>query len=122
MSEIPEVAPVDVPDGPKPPSVVTPEILLAQIVSHIGEEFVVIPTDGWMKIVKAIQDFDKSENLDENLLETLEGLGIPVVPVSLAKKDEASKIIMPNDTPDGDSKIIMPNDVGTYPEGGIIKP
>lgn len=86
---------------------VSPEMLLNQIVAHVGEEFVIIPTGGWMKIVETIQEYKEE---DGKLLEILEGLGVPVVPVSLApkKKEDESRIIMPSDTPEGDSKIIMP--------------
>lgn len=86
---------------------VTPEMLLAQIVAHIGPEFVIIPLDGWSAIVKTIKDYQKDK--DDNLLEILESLGVPVVPVSLAgKKEEESSIIMPNGVPQGESRIITP--------------
>ena len=87
---------------------VTPEMLLAQIVAHIGPEFVVIPSNGWMTIVKALHDFDKDG--EENVVDVMQGLGVPVIPVSLAGKSEEdeSKIILPNDMPQGESKIIMP--------------
>lgn len=91
---------------------VSAEMLLAQIVNSVGEEFVIIPTDGWMMIVKTIQKYTEDamseEGTKENLLKNLEGLGIPVVPVSLAPKEEESRIIMPNDIPAGDSTIITP--------------
>jgi len=91
---------------------VSAEMLLAQIVQAVGEEFVIIPTSGWQKIVTTIQDYSKSAQNsltnDEDLLKILEGLGIPVIPVSLAPKQEESLIIMPNDTPKGESKIIIP--------------
>ena len=98
------------------PDVVTPDMLLAQIVTHIGEEFVVIRMDGWAAIVGTIKD-----SSDEGLLQTMDDLKIPVIPISLKGKppeDESliikpndtqdSGIIMPNDVPQGDSKIIMP--------------
>ena len=94
-------------EGPKTPSqdqeaiTVTPEMLLVQIVSHIGEEFVVIPTNGWMKVVETIQ-----ESEDKGLSDQLQKLGIPVVPVSLAQKEEESRIITPDGMPKGGGKII----------------
>ena len=80
---------------------VTPEMLLAQIVAHIGEEFVVIPTNGWIKIVETIKS-----SKDESLADVLQALGVPVIPVSLAPKKEESRIITPGDMPKGDGKII----------------
>lgn len=77
---------------------VTPEMLLAQIVGMIGEEFVVIPISGWAEIFTAVKPF-----LEDG---TIELSDIPVIPVSLAKKEE-SRIILPNDTPTGDSNIIL---------------
>ena len=98
---------LDTPEQPKSETAtLTPELLLAQIVAHVGEEFVIIPTGGWMKIVETIRDYQ--EDKDDNLLEILEGLGIPVIPVSLAKKEEESRIIMPTDAPQEESRIIMP--------------
>ena len=87
---------------------VSPEVLLNQLVHFVGEEFVVIPLDGWMKIVKALQDIDAADEKPESLIEVMESLEVPVVPVSLASKEEESKIILPNDAPDGESRIIMP--------------
>lgn len=84
---------------------VTPEVLLAQIVSYIGEEFVVIPASGWMNIVTTIQDYDKSDK-EESIISNLEKLGVPVVPISLSAKEEESRIITPNAAPGGDSRII----------------
>jgi len=84
---------------------VSPDMLLAQIVSHIGEDFVVIPTGGWACIVRAIKDYDPKET-EETLLDILQGLGVPVIPVSLSPKEESS-IIMPSDMTKGDSKIIV---------------
>lgn len=86
---------------------ISPEVLLAQLVNFVGEEFVVIPTAGWMKIVETLQDIDKAEEKPESIIKIMEELGVPVVPVSLAKKDEG-KIITPNGTPDGESRIIIP--------------
>jgi len=82
---------------------VTPEMLLAQIVHHVGEEFVIIPTKGWFQVVKTVQ-----ESSDEGLADRLEKLGIPVIPVSLAPRREPNQIITPDDMPVGDSKIIIP--------------
>ena len=82
---------------------VSPEMLLAQIVQVIGPEFVVIPTAGWFKIVETLR-----ESSDETLLQTLEDLRVPVVPVSLAPQQPKSPIIMPNDAPPGESRIIKP--------------
>ena len=89
---------------------VSPKVLLAQLVSFVGEEFVVIPTGGWMAIVETLQNIDKAkpEDRPESILEVMEGLGVPVVPVSLCAKEEESNIIMPNDVPEGESRIIMP--------------
>jgi hypothetical protein len=88
---------------------VTPEILLAQIVSAIGEEFVVIPLEGWVTIVENIHQYTQKaqseEGTKENLLEIMESLKVPVIPVSLSKKEE-SRIITPDGMPAGDSKII----------------
>ena len=113
MSNKPNLTPVKPKSSarPVPPSqdqeaiTVSPEMLLAQIVSHIGEEFVIIPTDGWQRIVKTIQ----SSN-DKDLAKNLENLGVPVVPISLSpntKPEEESLIILPDDMPKGDSKIIL---------------
>ena len=102
VSEIPEQKMVE-----QEAITVSPEMLLAQIVANVGEEFVIIPTAGWMAIVGVIKDYD-SGNHDIPLLEELENLGVPVIPVSLAKKKLESSIIMPHDTPQGDSKIILP--------------
>lgn len=77
-------------------------MLLAQIVTHVGEEFVIIPTDGWMRIVQTIQ-----ESTDKDLVEKCEKLGVPVIPVSLAPKKEESLIITPDNMPEGDAKIIL---------------
>jgi hypothetical protein len=87
---------------------VSPELLLAQIVSTIGEEFVIVPTSGWVAIVTVLQEYDSREDKSESLLQILEELGVPVIPVSLASKEEENRIITPNDIPQGDSKIIMP--------------
>jgi ferredoxin-fold anticodon binding domain-containing protein len=88
---------------------VSAEMLLAQIVSIIGEEFVVIPTGGWMSIVHTLQEYDSRDDKSESILTIMEGLGVPVIPVSLSpKKDEESRIITPNDMPKGESNIIMP--------------
>jgi len=92
-------------DVPEEPMTVSPEMLLAQIVSYIGEDFVVIPTGGWAKIVETIKEYD-SKKTDENLLDMLQNLGVSVIPVSLAPKEESS-IIMPSDIPQGNSKIIV---------------
>ena len=87
---------------------VTPDMLLAQIVSYIGEEFVVIPTAGWLKIVKTLKEYDPEKD-ERSLLDIMEGLKIPVIPISLVPKDvDESRIITPNDTPAGDSNIILP--------------
>ena len=84
------------------PQVVSPDMLLAEIVKHIGPDFVVIPMKGWGSIVKVIQDYK-----DEQLLDDMENLKVPVVPVSLTPKDEESRIILPTDAPKGESKIIV---------------
>lgn len=101
MTEEQKIPPV--PSQDQEAITVTPEMLLAQIVNYIGEEFVIIPTNGWMNIVKTIQ-----ESSDEDLDKRLEALGIPVIPVSLAPKEqnEKSRIITPGNMPEGDGKII----------------
>ena len=87
---------------------VSPEMLLAQLVNVVGEEFVVIPTGGWMKIVETLNKIDESVEKPRSIIDIMEGLGVPVVPVSLAKKDKDTKILTPDDIPQGDSRIIMP--------------
>ena len=87
---------------------VSPEMLLAQLVNVVGEEFVVIPTGGWMAIVNELKKIDEAVGKPESILKIMEGLGVPVVPVSLAKKEEESNILTPDDIPEGESRIIMP--------------
>lgn len=87
---------------------VSPEMLLNQLVAYVGEEFVVISTGGWMTIVKALQDIDESDEKPDSIISIMEGLKVPVVPVSLASKKEESSIIMPDSALDGESRIIMP--------------
>ena len=84
-------------------AIVSPEQLLSSIVHICGEEFVVIPLFGWGKIVETIK-----ESTDETLIQKLDTLKVPVVPVSLQPKEEESRIIMPNGSPRGESKIIIP--------------
>lgn len=83
--------------------VVTPEILLGQIVNVVGQEFVVIPTQGWVDIVKTI-----TESSDEGLADRCQALKVPVIPVSLSPKEPDSPIITPDNMPRGESKIILP--------------
>lgn len=87
--------------------IVQPDELLAQIVAFIGGDFVVMPTLGWMKIVKTIQKYEKGDK-KENLLDILEGLNVSIIPVSLSPKQDESRIITPTGTPIGDSNIITP--------------
>lgn len=84
---------------------VTPEALLGQIVSYIGEEFVVIPTSGWQAIVKSLHEY--KDDSGGTIIEILEKLKIPVIPISLSPKEEESRIILPNDTPKNGSNIIV---------------
>lgn len=89
---------------------VTPEMLLAQIVNNIGNEFVVIPTGGWAKVVETIGEIEKEiKEIDASvsILQRFQDLQIPVIPVSLAPKEEESRIITPTDMPTGDSNIIL---------------
>ena len=89
-------------EGLATPKIVTPDMLLNQIVSKIGPDFVVISMSGWGKIVETIHDANDGE-----LLKELEKLNVPVIPVSLTPKEKESRIIVPTDTPQGDSKIIL---------------
>ena len=86
---------------------VNAEMLLAQIVSAIGEEFVIIPTRGWMMIVNALREYQAGDK-EENLLDILEALQVPVIPVSLAPKEEEEKRILTPEDIRGESRIIMP--------------
>lgn len=106
MSENVEVPGPVVPSQDQEAITVSAEVLLAQIVAHVGEEFVIIPTNGWVSIIDTIQN-----SSDEGLAQELENLRVPVIPVSLtpdSKPAEESLIITPNDMPQGESKIIMP--------------
>jgi len=101
-----EINEVEVPNEEQ--MTVTPDMLLAQIVSYIGEQFVVIPTGGWLKIVKTLQEYDPEKDGDD-LISLMEGLKVPVIPISLVPKNaEDSNIITPNGMPSGDSNIILP--------------
>ena len=103
MSELKESRVPPMPSQDQEAMTVSPEMLLAQIVATVGEEFVIIPTAGWISIVDVIQ-----KSSDKGLSDQLEGLKVPVIPVSLAPKKEEKLIITPNDTPEGDSHIILP--------------
>lgn len=88
--------------------VISAEVLLAQLVNVVGENFVVIPTSGWQAIVQTLMGIDENEEKPESIVKIMENLGIPVVPVSLSKKEEPSPILMPDDVPEGEGRIIMP--------------
>jgi hypothetical protein len=108
MSNQNETGMNDVPQMGQEAITVSAEMLLAQIVGAIGEEFVVIPTHGWMAIVQTLQEWQNSEHdEDDDLLEKLENLGVPVIPVSLTSKEEEKRILTPDDIR-GDSRIIIP--------------
>lgn len=83
--------------------VISAEVLLANLVTILGEDFVVIDLFGWGEIVRTIH-----ESSDETLLDKLDALKVRVIPVSLQPKKEESRILLPNGMPQGDSKIIIP--------------
>lgn len=101
MSEDKRVPPM--PSQDQEAITVSADMLLAQLVGAVGPEFVVIPTQGWFDIVQELQ-----KSTDEGLADRLQALQIPVVPVSLAPKEEENRIITPDDMPQGESKIILP--------------
>ena len=83
---------------------VTAEHLLASIMKVVGQKMVILPMKGWEQIVDTIKKHD--EDNDTNLLDELQSIGIPIVPVAL-KMDNEPKIVTPG---------------GNRTDGGIIVP
>jgi len=87
---------------------VNAELFLAQLSLVVGEEFIAIPTAGWMLFIQTLQEWEEEEDHgDETLSERLEKLQIPIMPVSLTRKEDERRILTPDDIR-GESRIITP--------------
>jgi len=97
-------------------SVVDAEMLLAMIVESFGERIVILPTDGWMKVLKVLAEYDekmqkKFDELGEeytSIVDTLNNRQIPVAPIEFqGKEQDESRIITPSDS-QKEGNIILP--------------
>ncbi len=89
---------------PQGPVRVPPEMILSYIAENLQDNILVLPMAGWEAILQTIQ-----EHGDKELIDKLEALQVPVVPImleGLTTKKEESRIILPGDMPKGDGKII----------------
>ena len=96
--------------------VVDAEMLLAMIVESFGERIVILPTDGWTKVLKVLAEYDekmqkKFDELGEeytSIVDTLNDMQIPVAPIELqGKEQEESRIITPSNSKK-EGNIILP--------------
>lgn len=80
-------------------NITTAEALLTSIVVHIGPEFMVVPMDGWKDVLRKLAEYDEAHKDDEDyesIVDSLNDLKIPMIPVSLVAREEESRIITPN--------------------------